>query len=76
MTGDERATLLQLETRLFGLDGTSGAIGSLDSKIDLIESRLDRWDGAITFIKAAAGILGVGGISLILAAIVSLSGPR
>ena len=74
MTSDERATLAHLETRLFGFDGESGTLGGLATKIDHIETRLDRWDGAITFIKAAAGILGVGGISLILAALVSVGG--
>ena len=44
----------------------------LDDKVDAIESRLDRWDGAITLVKAAAGVLGIGGIGLILTALVRM----
>ncbi len=37
-------------------------------------SRLDRLDGAITFIKAATGFLGLGGLTLILAALINATG--
>jgi len=63
MTPAERADLATLRMELFG------RLDTLDDKIDMVEARLDRWDGAITLIKAAAGVLGIGGIGVILAAL-------
>jgi hypothetical protein len=64
MTPAERADLATLRTELFA------RLDVLDNKIDLVEARLDRWDGAVTLVKAAASVLGIGGIGLILAALV------
>lgn len=65
MTSSERSELTT------GIEAILGRIEALDDKVDAIERRLDRWDGAITFIKAAASFVGVGGMGLILAALVS-----
>lgn len=65
MTSVERADLLSLRTDLFH------RLDELDAKVDVIESRLDRWDGAITLVKAAASFVGLGGLSLFLWALVS-----
>lgn len=65
MTSGERSELTT------GIEAILGRIEALDDKVDAIERRLDRWDGAITFIKAAASFVGVGGMGLILAALVS-----
>ena len=64
MTGAERSELAILRQDLLA------EIGMLDEKVDAIERRLDRWDGAITLVKTIASVLGVGGIALILAAFV------
>lgn len=55
MTGTERNEIRELSDAIL-------------PRLDAIESRLDRWDGAITFIKAAASFLGIGGVGLIIAA--------
>lgn len=72
MTNGERDAIGALDARLFGLDGSGsgGAFGELNDRLTRVESRLDRWDGAITLVKAAAGILGFSGLALILRAIV------
>lgn len=44
-------------------------ITALAIKVDHIERRLDRWDGAITFVKAAASFVGLGGLAVFLAAL-------
>jgi hypothetical protein len=71
MTGAERSELADLNARLFGLDGEHGALGSIEVRLTAIEGKLNRWDGAISLVKAAASVLGVGGIALILAALVN-----
>lgn len=53
------------------LEAIAKSIHAVESKVDAIETRLDRWDGAITLIKAAASFVGVGGLGLILAALVA-----
>jgi hypothetical protein len=59
MTGSERNEIADLRAELL-------------PRLDAIESRLDRWDGAITFIKAASSFLGFGGLLLILTALLSV----
>jgi hypothetical protein len=62
------------------LNGIAGRLDKIEEKqdrnseaqndrSDAIETRLDRWDGAILFIKAAASFLGLGGLALLLAAL-------
>lgn len=53
------------------LEAIAKSIHAVEEKVDAIETRLDRWDGAITLIKAAASFVGVGGLGLILAALVA-----
>lgn len=65
MTGQERTELAA------GIHDIMAELGDLKSKVDAVERRLDRWDGAITFIKAAASFVGIGGVGLFLAALVS-----
>jgi len=73
MTGHERSELAELNARLFGLDGSGegGAIGSINDRLAQIDARLNRWDGAISLIRATAAILGIGGIALIAIALAS-----
>lgn len=73
VTGTERSDLAHLEARLFGIDGSGegGALGGIESRIAGLEKRLDRWDGAITMIRIAAGTLGLGGIALLLRLLVA-----
>lgn len=71
MTADERIELAQMHREFRAhRDMLIERLDTLDSKVDAVESRLDRWDGAVTFIKAAASFLGVGGLGLMLAALV------
>lgn len=67
MTGAERSELALLRQDIMG------ELVELADKVDAIETRLDRWDGAITLVKAAASFLGVGGVGLIIAALVAAS---
>lgn len=64
MTSGERSEIAALRADIFRV------LGDLDEKVDSIERRLDRWDGAITLVKTAASVLGIGGIGLILAALI------
>lgn len=66
MTRDERDELAQLNVRLFGLDGTGGLYGDVQE----IKGELAEWRGAIRIVKYAGSILGIGGIGLILRAII------
>lgn len=63
MTGNEKTAIELLHTDI------AGRLGELDDRLDHIERRLDRWDGAITFIKTAASFVGLGGLALFLAAL-------
>lgn len=65
MTRDERDELAILNTRLFGLNGDGGLYGDVQD----IKSELAEWRGAIRIVKYAGSILGLGGIGLILRAI-------
>lgn len=58
------AELAMLRADLFG------RLDEIDGKVDAIERRLDRWDGAITLVKTAASVLGLSGIALIVGALV------
>ena len=69
---DFRAEMLT-ELRAIRQDVQNGQTTTND-KIAAVNARLDRQDGAFTFIKAAAGFLGVGGLGLILATIIEASG--
>lgn len=48
-------------------------LANIEQKLDAVEKRLDRWDGAITLVKAAASFVGFGGLVAILAALVTMS---
>jgi hypothetical protein len=45
-----------------------------NDRINVVNTRLDRQDGAFTFIKAGLGFLGVGGVGIVIAAILQASG--
>lgn len=56
MTGPERTEIRELRDELL-------------PRLDAIERRLDRWDGAITVIKAVAGFVGFSGLVVLLKAL-------
>lgn len=76
MTGPERSDLALLSTRLLGIDGGGegehgGVLGRFDVRLAAVEKRLDRWDGAIMLVRAGASLLGLGGIAIILRAVLA-----
>lgn len=71
VNGDDRTEIRILTIRLFGPDGqTGGVLGDLVHKVDAIEKKLDRWDGAITAVKVGAGFLTIGGIATLFRALI------
>jgi hypothetical protein len=66
VTGNEKVELGEVVRALYGHNGAPGLI----AKVDRIDSRLDQWDGAITFIKTASSFVGLAGLAVLLRAVV------
>jgi hypothetical protein len=66
MSPTENHELRRLNDALFG-DGLNEP--GLIAKVDRIDARLDRWDGALTLVRLAATFVGFGGLVVLIRAL-------
>lgn len=63
MTAGERSEIAEFRAEM------RSEMAALRSDVRSLNTRVDRWDGALTFIRAAATFVGLGGLAMFLAAI-------